>query len=109
MFICSESSADGDTYFLVDDERTFNAMKMLLTLQCWSGAEYVEHWGGWTFDAGCLQGLPVGISKDDIIANMLASGVKIATMAKVKAMMMAELEGNTGFVYDDYMTETLIE
>ena len=89
--LCSESSADGDMYFLVENELAFKLYKRITNCM-YEESDSVEYWGGWHYDVDLTEAFDVYTtvpSKDELIARLISeSELKVAMVDDMKKLLV---------------------
>lgn len=93
LFLCSEASADGDEFFLVQDEEGFDLFGRMSDIAL-GAPEEVDHYGGRKFgltmedlgDEDFIAGTVIA----DVIEALLLDGIRVSTAAVLKRALTAK-------------------
>lgn len=113
LFLCIEPTADGDTFFIVEDEHAFELVGRLTDAIYGSPGE-VDYWGGRKivdFNYLCVEH---DLSEDvttiaDVINALMIDGLKVATKKKVAAQLAKAKPRLPGNILVDGLPSALFE
>lgn len=105
--LCSESCADGDMYFLVENEQAFKLYKRVTNCM-YDESDSVEYWGGWHYDvdlAKAFEDYDTIPSKDELIARLIDEmNLSVATVEDMKKLLV---DDEPYIEFDDYVVEDI--